>query len=424
VIAQRERKVVLMDSRQARFRFGCFTCDWVLAVLVAGVVWVGCGEGEHGRREPVVVATELKLRWDILPHRISLFDLKLTEMPGSRMALYAVCDGGEFGLIDVPRVRYAMTTATSSHLVAKQGSASIEIPPGSEVEGEPFSSEATVTLEAGELERAGAMAVFLRGFRISTDEYSEPPGFETDPDIAYDPARGYTSLGVGIRLDRPVVEEGQVEVGVRVRNSLGLSDREDMNDAIPLATTWMRVDFVVVGVVGVDGATSRGLVGYDLGFAEYGTRTDHPHAPPELQEVEVVGEPGLRNGLLGIAGFDIWANQEGRHDSTCQVVQDELNSEGEPVSGPGRYVRELSLRLWDRSYDSASGAGRAKADVYFSNSSEYKEVGNLCMRMEAEVTMLQLDDPAAEIRSHEPVEVELESGVEESVEMDLIGEGS
>jgi hypothetical protein len=382
------------------------------AVVGVATLWGSCKEHDTPAPAPVIVTTELTMRWDLFPHRISLLELTLSRVDAHQAQLEALCDGGEFGLIDVPRMRYGFMTIKSAQLVSREFTIDFAIGPDSAVDGVSFAAVQTLTSSDAALLEAETLTAFVRGFSISTDNYSTPPPFQTDPDIAYDPGRGYTTQGLSIQLGRPRVENQQVLIEVAVRNTLGAADRADMNAAIPLATTWMRVDLVVVGVTdGGRGAETRAQTSYDLSYPQYGTRTVQPHADPGLQQITVAGQPERSHALIGLCGFEIWANVDGRHDPACTVVQDELNSEGEPVSGPGRYVRELSVRLWDHDYEPTDGLGRVKADVYLSNSSEYKEVGNLCLRMGARVSMLQFDDPGALIQRFSPLDLELESEV-------------
>ncbi|MBI2895506.1 MAG: hypothetical protein HYY06_18260 [Deltaproteobacteria bacterium] len=368
------------------------TAVWLLLAAVSA-----CSEDDPPAEEvEVVVAQELTSRWAILSHRISA--LELTYDPRTS-AVAAQNDGGGFGAVDTPEAVYGWTAIRSRELVAAFGSVTIAIPPGSEADGEPFSAVGQVELEREPLREATALVAYLRGYRIDADAYESPPDFETDPDLPYDPVEGYTSQGIGIALGAPAVSDETVGVEVRVRNSLGTSDRADMNAAIPRATTWVRVDVVVVGATGPGGAASRGAVDYFLGVPGWGRGTVQPRAAEELQGFEVSGEPGPAAALLGLTAFDVWVNVDGHHDPDCVVDQDDINSWDEPVSGPGRYLREIGLRIHDSTYDAEAGAARGKLDLYVSTASEYDEIGNLCAGLRGEVGMLQLDDPDAATES-------------------------
>jgi hypothetical protein len=355
--------------------------------------------------------------WELLPHRISHLELTfLSADAPTGGVVVARNDGGSFGQVDTPGARYGMEVWQSRQLIVRGASVLLEIPPGAEVDGEAFSVREVARYPVDSFDEASVLVAFLRGYQVTTDRYEEPPLFETDPDLPYDPVDGYTTQGIGIALGEPVRDGDEVVVEVTARNSLGLSDRADMNGAIPQASSWFRVDFVIVGVRG-SAAVRRGEVAYTMSTAEYGERTDHQHAPEAEQQIVFDGVADLRRALFGLTAFDVWVNVDGHGDPACVVVQDEINSWGEAVSGPGRYLTELGVRLWDTQYDAASGAGGAKLDLFFSNRSEYKEVGNLCTGAAGEIAMLQLDDAEAVRLIPEPVSWTFESGEPSSVDV-------
>lgn len=367
-----------------------------VAVGVAGALLLaGCGDDDPvATSAPVVVPEELTVQWDMLSHRISLLELGF-DPSATGGTVRSVNHGGPFGLIDGARARYGLSVWRSERLVAVPGSITIAIEPGAEVDGETFSSVDRAEVPAGALAQATALLGVVRGYRFDTDAYSSPPPFQTDPLLPYDPADGFTTQGIGIALAEPQLEGGVVALEVRVRQSLGQCDRPDMNAAIAQATTWVTVDFTILGVLGEGAAVSRGVTEYTMSTAEYGQATEHVHAPVSDQAVQIDGTPGLGRGLLGVTAFDLWVNVDGHRDPSCVVDQDEINSWGDAVSGPGRYVRELSVRLGAPSYDPASGRGIAALDMFFSNASEFYEVGNQCVGARGEVGLLQFDDTAA-----------------------------
>lgn len=369
----------------------------------------GCRGAKIEPLETVVIPTHLALRWDLFPHRISFMELLfIPSEDGEGGTIEARCDGGSFGAIDTPKVRYGLTVWRSSRLLSVPGSVVIVIPPESEANGEPFSASATVSVHSKKLLRTHALAAYIRGFQITTDVYDTPPSFENE--IPYDPSEGYTTGGIGIALEAPERDGDEIRVSIRARNTLLPADRKDMNAAIPLATTWVRVDFIVVGALGRNARAVSAEKSYSSSFAEYGRNTVHPHAAEEEQLFPIQGDPGPDRALMGISAFDIWLNVEERHDPDCIVMQDEINSWDEPVSGPGRYVRELAAALSDQTYDPMKGEGTARLDLFISNSSMYKEIGNLCLGFWGRVTMLQFDDPDAESWPLEPYELELTAG--------------
>ena len=392
------------------FAIAVFVCGSLLACDGSNDTSSDVVDRAVEREETTIAATtELSVLWDMLPHRISLLEASFTH-DGEGGELVGRNDGGEFGALDTPFVRYGATVWRSRQLAAVHGTADFVITPADEAAGEPYSVARAVMVPAESLTGASALLAFIRGYRISTDEYDERPAFESDPDLPYDAIGGFTTQGFGVRLGEPVIVGSEIALDIDVRNTLGVSDRADMNNAIPQATTWVRVDFTIVGAFDSSANVVRGEASYTIGAADYGVDTVHEHASESDQEVVLQGVSGPRNGLFGLTGFDFWLNLEGHHDPECVVVQDEVNSWGEEISGPGRYLREASIRLWDETYEPASGEGSAKLDLMLSNSSAFREVGNLCLGVRGDVGMLQFADDAASSAATGPVELELISG--------------
>lgn len=373
-------------------------------LLASAALGGGCGDNA-GAPPAVVVTTELTNRWDLLPHRLSRLELTTTGV-GDELTAVGQNDGGTFGAVDRAVMRQAFTVHRSDALAAVPLSVELELAPTGGTDPEAFVVTGQARGTAGALAAAGARIAVLRGYRISTDEYAEPPPFQSDPELPYDPADGFTTQGVGLTLGEPTLDGGELVVPVSARVSLGPSDRGDMNAAIPQARVWVRVDLLVLGAPGVASEATRGSVAYTLSTATYGQDTVHPHADDAAQLVTLDGAPGLAGGVVGLSGFELWINAPGRFDPACVVVQDEINSWGEMISGPGRYVTELSTRLWDVGYDAAAGRAEARVDLYVSNRSTVYEEGNLCVGASADVSLLQLD---AEVERVDvaPIEVEL-----------------
>jgi len=192
-----------------------------------------------------------------------------------------------------------------------------------------------------------------------------------------------------------------------------------MNNAIPQATTWLRVDVLLVGGFGPDAAASAGETSYFISSPDYGAATVHEHAPQAEQQVTIAGTAGPNRALFGFRAIDYWLNQDGRHDPSCVVIQNEVNEWDEPISGPGRYVRELSARLWDSTYNPTTGEGQINADLMLSNSSTALEIGNICLGVRAEVVMLQIDDNDATAYVHEPTELRMMADEPGSTEVEF-----
>lgn len=364
-----------------------------VAALLAGAVaplTAGCADDAPS---PVAVTTELTHRWDLLPHRLSRLEITMQPDDDGGGTLVGRNDGGTFGAIDRAVARQAFAVHRGAGLAAVPLSVALELAPTGGVDPEAFVVAGEARGPAGALADARASIATLRGYRISTDEYAAPPPFAGDPTLPYDPADGFTTQGLGIQLGEPRLDGDEVVVPVTARVSLGPSDRPDMNAAIPQARVWVRVDLLALGALGAAGHAARGEVAYTLSTPTYGMDTVHPHADDAQQQVAVAGEPGLPGGVVGLSGFDLWLNAPGRIDPDCMVVQDEENSWGELVSGPGRYVTELTTRVWDVAYDAAAGRADARVDLYLSNRSTVYEEGNLCLGARGEVSLLQLAEP-------------------------------
>jgi hypothetical protein len=358
----------------------------------------------------VLVATELGMRWDLVPHRVSFFELALELEPdGLRGTAIVENEGGPLGAIDTARSRQAFTRFTGLGLRALPLSIQIEIPGPESTDPDAFAASGVARGPAAALDGADTLVAWIRGFRISTDEYETPPPFASDPDLPYAPAEGFTTQGMGIGLGDPTREGSDVVVPVSVRNSLGLADRGDMNAAIPHASSWLRVDLVVVGVRDTKSVSARAAVEYTLSTAGYGQAIVHEHAVPELQAVELAGAAGSPSAMIGLAAFDFWVNVPTKIDPACQVVTDPINAWGEPISGPGRYLTELSVRTWDEVHDPATGVSGARVDLFFSNSSSVKEIGNLCLGTRAELVALHTD-AAIVATPLDPIELVLPRG--------------
>lgn len=382
----------------------------LLGVMSIALGACSADEADEAERGSVLVTTELGMRWDLVPHRVSFFELAFEGDADAREGtVFVENEGGPLGAIDTAHSRQAFTRFTGPGLRSVPLSVQIEIPGPGTTEPDDFVATADARTPGDALEGADALVAWIRGFRISTDEYETPPPFASDPDLPYLPAEGFTTQGLGIGLGEPMREGAEIVVPVSVRNSLGPADRGDMNAAIPQASSWVRVDLVIVGVRGAKSVRARAAVEYTSSTASYGQNTVHEHATPELQALTVAGEPNVASAMAGFASFDWWINAPSKIDPACQVVTDPINAWGEPISGPGRYLTELSVRAWDHEYDPASGVTSARVDLFFSNSSTVKEIGNLCVGARAEISVLQTTAPVTALPL-EPIELDLPRG--------------
>lgn len=372
-----------------------------------------------GPATTVLVPAGFATDWAQLPHRLSSYEVTLEHGDDPDAAsLVARNDGGPWGAIESSSARYHVEAVSSPWLRAATGSVLVELPPGTGDEGVGVALE----LDAASLGDAETLVALVRGINIETNLYEEPPAFATDPDLPYDPADGFTTQGFGVALGDVGRDGGTVTVPVRVRNLLGIADRGDMNAAIPQATTWVRVDVTVLGALG-DAAVATGDVTYDLGNADYGSNTVVEHASAAQQRVAIQGEAGRASAVFGVQGFDLWLNVDGMHASDCVVVQDDINAWSEPISGPGRYVRDVTMWLGDASYDADAGTGTASFDLHLSNRSAVKEIGNICLRATGTAAMLQFADPSPERCRHDLAIDDMTSGDTSRLELGTLFEG-
>jgi hypothetical protein len=352
----------------------------VFAIAAAvGLLAPACGESEPPE---LIVPTGLELSWDIVPHRISVLELSFDPSSSPPMVT-AENDGGTWGGVDTPRLRVDTRPATHPGLAGYAGSTLLTI--SAEDAG---TARTEVRVPAAELGSSAVAAAVLRGYRIDTDLYDTPPPFENDPDLPYDPADGFTTSGVGFSLTQPTRDGDDWLFTVAATNRLSPADRGDMNAAMPAATTWVRVDWLLLGGAN-DVGVSEGRTDYFMSYPDYGKATEHPHAPAEAQIVSFEPMPGANPIAAGIAAFDIAVNVPDRIEAGCVVVQDEINSWGEEISGPGRYLTSVSAILADVTVDPATGEASGRLDMHFSNTSKALEVGNLCIHAEGTAVLLR-----------------------------------
>jgi hypothetical protein len=400
------------------------------SLLAVAMLSVACNDKPTGAAAPppatprsfttVTVATELTSRWARLPHRWSRLEIA-SRVDAAALTLTGQNDGGPWGRIDSATNIQGFVEYSAPGLLAVATSTTLSIGPvGVARAGEPAAYTATgkVRLPASVFEGATGLTAWISGFRLSTDEYAKPPPFSTAGEAPYAPGQGYTTQGLGIALGTPTIEDDSVVVPVTVRNSLGLSDRVDMNAAIPQATTWVRVDVQVVGFVGPGRASvTRGTATYTLNNPTYGRGTAHVRATGAQQRVVLTGQPTRTpdaGALFGLSAFDVWVNAPGYSDPACKVIHSASAGAMEGVAGPGRYVTELSARLHSTAFEAATGRGEASLDLFFSNRSAFREEGNLCLAMRGEVAMLQVPVPV-QARPLGPFELPLDRGVQTSI---------
>ena len=134
----------------------------------------------------------------------------------------------------------------------------------------------------------------LRGFEIETDA-AQPADY---PD--YDPALGYTSRGFGMGLSAVDQESGTPAFDVHAQVRWGPRDRDDMNAAMRVAQTEVRVAWTAIGYSGT--ASHSSLT----------DAVDLNHTPPWSEQSGLSLETSLTGGpgIAGITSFDLGVSDQ------------------------------------------------------------------------------------------------------------------
>jgi hypothetical protein len=320
-----------------------------LGILIFALA--GCSQSPVETQIP----TGMNLGWKSLPHRIAATELT-TKLSSETPTITVQNDGGDFGAMDTATANYQTIAIAHPGLVIEEVSATFVIEPSTDPAAiDAYLQSQSLTLPAS-LNGSDNLAVFVRGFRIDTNLYETEPDFQTAEDLPYDPALGYTTGGFGMGSSDPVRTDSGWTIDVFARNRLAISDREDMNAAIEQATTWVRVDYLVMGLP-EDVTLSRAETNYALSYPDFGSQTDHPHADAEKQTIV----------------FDAQSNTD--------VL-------GFGINGPGRYLREFTTAISDVAPQN-DGSVKALFDLHISNSSAMNEVGNICAGLSGKALLLR-----------------------------------
>jgi hypothetical protein len=358
-----------------------------LILLALAAAWApGCSEPSPPCL--ALVPGGFEQQWKSLPHRLSL--LELSVMPPAESddwQLVAQNDGGTFGGIDrtSSRVNFGLAVGRSFRIV--HGSIKVEIPASQSVR----TAAASLTDDDLALDTTWEATPFLRGFRLSTDDYTAPPPWSQ----RYNPAFGFTSTGFGVRVHDTERGPGKVTFSVSVTHRLAPCDRsdptkqDDMNGVIPLAASWITVYYSVISTP-VGHATAGKLRTY-VNYPQFAKDGSHVSVPGMSERtMTITGSRGPAGALVALQGFDLRSNDPNRKDPTCVITQKP------ECQGPGRYIRTIRARADLRSYDPNSGAGQVALDMRFDNDAPdgFKafETGSMCVEATGEVVLLQFED--------------------------------
>lgn len=234
--------------------------------------------------------------WELLSHRVSL--LRAGVEPDSSLQLGLVggtWSTGEEGS-DTPFYTMRVEHVRTPDAWFQTGTIDLSVGP----EG---SAQATIDV-ADELPETDGLVAFIRGFTINTDVEQS-----ADYPDNYDPSYGYTSQGFGFGLGTPVRSGGQIQVPVEASVRWAPQDRDDMNGAIPYATTGVEVAYTLVAYNGsIESAELENEAEYPVENpdASIWSYTDQP---PMEQPLSFAGDG--REGFVGWTRFDLGANQTG-----------------------------------------------------------------------------------------------------------------
>jgi hypothetical protein len=237
--------------------------------------------------------------WETLSHRVSFIRAIATPEGGLQMGIR----GGDWSTgdtwADETEYRMHLQQVTGTGLSIVHGETSMTVGP----DGQTWRTE-TLDMDAE------AIHVVLRGFELDTD-------VDQDPDYPdYDPALGYTSRGFGMAVGPVDTDAGEASFEVSAQVRWGPRDRDDMNAAMDLAQTHVRVAWTAIGHSG--SATEASVT----------DALDLKHAPPYSEQSGLNLSTGLigEAGIAGITGFHLG-------------VRDQDGGEG------GDYLRSFGVEL-------------------------------------------------------------------------------
>ncbi len=385
-----------------------FPCIVLLLLLCA------CGEDDAAMPDYAVVPSGLEEQWKLLPHRFSHLDLRLLPAAGAKgWRLTVRNDGGPWGAIDNTSFRLDYRVASAVGLSMKHGEVKIRIPAGAS----SASQKVTVTGPPA----AASSAPVLRGLLLSTYDYAAPPPCKD----SYDPAHGFTSSGLGVRLRNASFSGGVATFTAEVNNSLSPCDRfdaskkDDMNGAMKKADTWITVAYSVL-FLPAGSTVTPGSGQHSLSYAEYGVAAPAVKQPALAERtVTIKGKPGASQALVGLQGFDFISNSSSKLVAGCTVKQ------LADCKGTGRYIRTVRARASLGSMDKTTGEAKVELDLMFANKTSSGmgaiEKGSMCVQASGDVVLIQLPDGARVSAGKKAELKEIKSGVQGEAAVDVCG---
>lgn len=358
---------------------------WAGALLL--LAGLGCSDDEGETPGYALLVSGLEQQWKLLPHRLSLSEVRLTPPTGAAgWLLSAQNNGGPFGTIDssTATVNHALLYGAGLRVV--HGSVKLQVPAGKSKRQQKVTRSET-DLQFGD----DLVAVpVLRGFRFSSDDYTAAPSWAS----SYDPAKGFTSTGFGMELSGAARAGGVTSFTVTATSGLAACDRydaankDDMNGVVSKASSWLTVDYSVIYLPAA--RVTAGSLSYFLNYSQYAKDGVHMTGPTEAKRtLTLKGQPGAAAAVAALQGFEMVSNDAKDKDPACVV------NKAAKVKGPGRYIRTIRARAKLASYDAAAGSGKVVLDLLFSNDApdgfKAMEAGSMCVRARGEAVLLQLD---------------------------------
>ena len=370
-------------------RTGLVSRGVVLQLLVLLLAAPGCSDDEQVAPSYALLVSGMEQQWKLLPHRLSQSEVRLTPPAGSAgWVKSAQNDGGPFGTIDSSTATLDHALLYGAGIKVSHGSVKVQIPAGKS------QAQQKVTLAESDLQPADDLVAvpMLRGFRFSSNDYAAAPAWAKS---SYDPAKGFTSAGLGMRLTDAARANGVTSFSVTVISKLAGCDRydasnnDDMNGVIPKASSWITVDYSVIYLPA--GYATSGSLSYFLSYSQYAKDGVHVTVPAEAKRtLTLKGQPGPTAALAALQGFDLLSNDAKDKNPACVVKA------AAKVKGTGRYIRTIRARARLASYDAATGSAKVEVDLMFSNDApdgfKAMEAGSMCVRARGDAVLLQLSD--------------------------------
>lgn len=295
-------------------------------------------------------------RWDMLSHRVSYLRVEATPEGGASLGLV----GGDWStgetFTDAPQYRLRATRARSDAWTVVQGETELLLGPDGAL-------STTELVDDAELLSWPEHAVLLRGFTIDTD-VEQGPDYPED----YDPAYGYTSRGFGFGVGAPASEADGLAFEVEAEVRWAPQDREDMNAAIPYASTGVRVAWTAIGFAGARDEQE---------FSASATWADATMFTPQpafgAEELPLSLGAGTPAGLAGLTRFDLRVDaQDGSED--------------------GEYLRSFGVELVEGDEEPGAFEGHARAEI---TNSSLLETAEITSSVSGSATWVGLDDARA-----------------------------